>query len=107
MRTLFGGSEGVRTIIFPSMLRTVSQGAFSQVGSLRKAVLNEGLEILGTNELKPDGDLYLGVFQDSGLRGVKFPSTLKRIGNNAFAGCKNLRVVRFPERLEYLGKFCF
>ena len=75
--------------------------------SLRKAVLNEGLEVLGTNELTPDGKLYPGVFFVSGLRDVKFPSTLKRIEYRAFMGCWNLKTVRFPEGLEYLGVACF
>ena len=38
---------------------------------------------------------------------MKLPSTLKRIEHRVFAGCKDLKVVRFPERLKYLGKFCF
>ena len=49
MRLLFGGSDGVRTIIFPSMLKTVKQTAFYNLKSLRKAVMNEGLEVLGEN----------------------------------------------------------
>ena len=49
MRVLFGGSEGIRTIIFPSALRTIKQGAFSYVRSLQKVVLNEDLEVLGTD----------------------------------------------------------
>ena len=107
MRMLFGGPDGIRTIIFPSMLRTIKQSAFSQVGSLRKAVLNEGLEVLGTNELTPDGKLYPGVFFVSGLRNVKFPSTLKRIEYRVFMGCRNLKTVCLPEGLEYLGEGCF
>lgn len=55
MRVLIRGSNGIRTIIFPSMLRTVRQAAFCEVKSLRKVVLNEGLEVLGTDELAPDG----------------------------------------------------
>ena len=52
MKTLFGGSDSIKTIIFPSILRTVRQSAFYGVKSLRKAVLNEGLEILGEDEPK-------------------------------------------------------
>ena len=49
MKTLLRSSEGTRTIIFPSMLRTIRQGAFCSVKSLRKAVINEGLKVLGTD----------------------------------------------------------
>ena len=107
MRTLFGSSEGIRTIIFPRTLKIVRQAAFCEIESLLKAVLNEGLETLGTDEFKPDGDLYSGVFQNSGLRDVKLPSTLKKIEYSVFTGCENLKAVYFPEGLEYLGTFCF
>ena len=107
MIILFGGPDDLRTIIFPSMLRTVRQAAFYGIESLRKVALNEGLEVLGTDELTPDGELCSGVFCLSGLRDVKFPSTLKRIEYCTFMGCENLKVICFPERLEYLGTDCF
>lgn len=107
MRTLIRGSNGIRTIIFPDMLRTIRQAAFSHVKSLRKAALNEGLKVLGTDETAPNGRLYLGVFCSSGLRSVVLPSTLKKIWSYAFAYCADLKTVRFPEGLEYLGVGCF
>ena len=107
MKTLFGGSEGVRTIIFPRTIKIVRQAAFCEIESLLKVVMNEGLETLGTDELTLDGNLYLSVFQGSGLRSVVFPSTLKRIEYCAFAGCKNLKTVCLPNRLESLGVGCF
>ena len=75
--------------------------------SLRKAVLNEGLEYLGEDELVPDDRRSQGVFEESGLRDVRFPSTLKKIEYSAFAGCRNLKAVCLPEGLEYLGISCF
>ena len=107
MKTLFKGPDGIRTIIFPSMLRIIKQSAFYEIKSLKKAVLNEGLEVLGTDELRPDNDWYPGVFENSELRDVVFPSTLKGIEYCAFMGCKNLKAVCFPEGLEYLGTACF
>ena len=50
MRKIFGGPDDIRTIIFPKMVRTIRQGAFHDVKSLRTAILNEGLETLGTDE---------------------------------------------------------
>ena len=55
MRVLFGGSKGIRTIIFPSTIRTVKRAAFFKVKSLLRAVLTEGLEVLGADEFTPDG----------------------------------------------------
>ena len=50
IRKIFGGPDDVRTIIFPAMVRTIRQGSFRDVKSLRSVVLNEGLETLGTDE---------------------------------------------------------
>lgn len=79
MKTIFGASDGIRTVVFPDMVNTIRQGAFNKIGSLRSAVLNEGLKALGTDEYKPDGKGYPGVFQESGLRRVRLPPTLRRI----------------------------
>ena len=107
MKTIFGASDGIRTVVFPDMVNTIRQGAFNKIGSLRSAVLNEGLKALGTDEYKSDGKGYLGVFQESGLRRVRLPSTLKKIEYKVFAACKCLECVGLPEKLEHIGKWCF
>ena len=62
MKKVFGGSDGIRTVVFPATVRTVRQSSFCNVKSLQSAVMNEGLEVLGTNEYQPDGKTYSGVF---------------------------------------------
>ena len=49
--------------------------------------MNEGLETLGTDEYVLGEKKYFGVFEKSGLRHVKLPSTLKRIECGAFMHC--------------------
>ena len=107
MEKVFGGPDDVRTIIFPNMVRTIRQGAFCGVDALRVAVLNGGLETLGTDEYAPDEKTYFGVFQESWLEKVKFPSTLKIIKDDAFMGCVNLKSVRLPEGLVEIGLRAF
>ena len=70
-------------------------------------MLNEGLEVLGTDEYLADYEMWNGVFQRSTLESVTLPSTLKRIEYRAFAQCRNLRKVQLPEGLEFIGKGCF
>ena len=70
-------------------------------------MINEGLEVLGTDEYPDNGGNSYGVFGDSALEYVELPSTLKRIEYCTFNGCKNLRNIHLPERLEYIGKLCF
>lgn len=92
---------------FPRTVRSVRQGTSCKVESLQSVVLNEGLEVLGTNEYLPDGKRYPGVFEKSGLHSVRLPSTLKRIEYRTFIKCKKLKSVRFPEGLEFIGRGCF
>ena len=62
VETIFGGSDDVRTMIFPTVVRTVRQGSFCKAASLRSVILNDGLEILGADEPKPDVSTFFGVF---------------------------------------------
>lgn len=107
MDTVLGGPDDIRTMIFPNMVKIVRQGAFYCVKSLQSVVLNEGLEVLGTDEYQPDGMWYSGVFQESGLRRVRLPSTLRRIEYDVFEACKHLERVDLPDGLEYVGKKSF
>ena len=56
MSWLVHGANSIRTIIFPSTVRDVSETVFKTNRSLRSAVLNEGLERLG--ELRDENKTY-------------------------------------------------
>lgn len=104
---IFESLGSIRTIIFPATVRTVGQGVFFKNQALRSARLNEGLETLGADEYDFDGEMGGGVFEDSGLEKVFLPSTLRRIEYSAFEDCGDLRTIRLPEGLWYIGKRCF
>ena len=58
----------------------------------------------------PMGYTSIGDYAFAGckeLRIVKLPSTMKTIGKNAFAGCKKLRKVELPESVKSVGKGAF
>ena len=107
MTRIFGASDGIRTVNFPDTIRAVRQESFCDFKSLQSVILNEGLEVLGTDEYRQDGKEYSGVFQESGLKRVKLPSTLKRIEYRAFTACESLKCIDLPESLEYIGERCF
>ena len=65
-------------------------------------MLNEGLEALGTDE-----HTQPGVFEKSGIRRVRLPSTLRKIWCSAFEGCEDLKGIRLPSGLERIGQRCF
>ena len=47
------------------------------------------------------------MFERSAVEHVELPSTLKRIEYNAFNGCKDLKSISLPDKLEYIGETCF
>lgn len=63
--------------------------------------------MLGKDEYMHRNELYYGVFEESGLKRVDLPSTLKRIEYSAFKHCYNLQNIRLPDSIEYIGKECF
>ena len=76
--------SGLESITMPSSVRTICQSAFCKCPNLKRVMLNEGLEVLGTDEYAPDGRPWCGVFQESGVESIEMPSTLRRIEYNAF-----------------------
>ena len=77
--------------------------------------LNEGLELLGTDEhveIDPQFEEtyvypYEGVFFNSKLKTISLPSTLKRIEYGAFKKCAGLASISLPEGLEEIGMGSF
>ena len=107
MTEVSAGSDEARTVVFPNTIRRVRNGLFYGAETLRSAVLNEGLEVLGTDEYQADGDLQKGVFEESGLTKVRLPSTLKRIEYAVFKMCASLKSIQLPDGLGYIGKVAF
>ena len=62
--------------------------------------MNKGLETLGIEEYLGNGETYLGVFEESAVKYVSLPATLKTINRSAFRKCTNLKSVKFPDGLE-------
>ena len=54
-----------------------------------------------------DGSYNPGVFYDSGITSVTFPSSLTSIGNNAFSGCSGLTSISLPSSLTSIGNSAF
>lgn len=104
MSRVIRGARSTKTTTFPSTVRKVLDGAFSDT-SVKSVILNEGLEVLGECGARN----CRGVFSWTRLRLVALPSTLRMIGNRAFYDCKRLRRATFCEdsRLQKIGELCF
>ena len=70
-------------------------------------MLNEGLEVLGTSQRLKPTEKDNGVFAESAVEEIGFPSTLKKIESYAFWNCKKLKCVTLPEGLETIGEYSF
>ena len=76
--------SGLENVELPASLRTISQAAFYKCESLNTIKFNEGLEVLGTDEYDGNGEKYLGIFEDSSIKSIELPSTLRRIEYSVF-----------------------
>ena len=77
MGEISGSANRIRTITFPQTITIIRQIAFCRTKSLASAVLNERPETLETNEYLPDGSPQCETFEESALRHVRLPSTLR------------------------------
>lgn len=97
----------MESVEFPGSLRTICQSSFSKCKSLRRVMFHDGLEILGTDEYTKEDKIQYGVFEESVVEKIAFPSTLRRIEYRAFVGCESLKNIVFPDHLEKIGLFAF
>ena len=87
--------SGTTDIVIPS---TVSQNESGQ--------WTEGDTYTVTDILSAALGIY-GVFYNSGITSIEFPSTLETIGNYAFYGCSGLTSVSLPSGLTSIGNAAF
>lgn len=52
------------------------------------------------------GDHYYG-FGGTNIKAIKLPSSLRKIGSDAFIGCKKLTEISIPDGVEEIGKSAF
>lgn len=84
--------SGLESFVAPRALRIIRQSAFKNCKSLKHVQLNEGFEVLGTDDYQDDKN-FDGVFDSSALERIALPSTLKKIKFGAFYNCENLKSI--------------
>ena len=81
-------------MIIPSSVVEIHATAFKDCASLREVVFtaNSHLESIG-----------IAAFYNSGITSFNAPSSLRKVCQVAFCGCKNLRRVILNDGLQVLG----
>ena len=115
----FSGS-GIGEVVFPEGLEGVADLAFFRVKNLRRAILPNSCQHLGTGifseidslrEIRfPEGisSLPLEVLAGSSkIEKVQISESVEDISQNAFYGCENLRSIDLPSRLKRIGVQAF
>ena len=103
MRALLGSAEGVRTVVFPKTVKSVSDTALQGIKSFRAVVMNEEVEELG---YKANGRI-LRVVRNPELVHVSLPSRLRVLEPGMFSYYFKLKAIQLPAGLQTIGKYCF
>ena len=108
------------SVIFPTKLRTIGDGAFSDCDHLISVSMPETVIHVGDEAFSrcfslisitlPAGLVKVGIrifHQCKGLTSVTLPEGVTQIGHNAFSYCHSLVSIVFPKKLKRIGDGCF
>lgn len=98
----FDENKTLKKVVFPKKLKKIPDSMFYQCINLSDIMWPEDLEIIGT---KDSG--FLGAFEKTGVKEIKFPQTLKEIGVNSFSDCCKLTSVTFQDNIEIIHSSAF
>ncbi len=100
----FEGCKRLEEIVLPEKLRQLGgviergdQHIFKDCTSLKKAVLSEGMTVLGAS-------MFAGC---TALEALELPSTLTSIGSGALSGCTALESLTLPANLSQIASDAF
>lgn len=87
----FRENENIKSVVIPSSVKVIEDGAFSICESLEKVTLPEGLLCIDQ-----------GAFGETALTSVTLPKSLLYIGRGAF-GSDNLSEINIPDDAAFIG----
>lgn len=115
----FSNSNLLEEITFPEGLESIDRNAFEDCYSLQSIDLPSGVKYIGESafwgcehlenvwSLGSVEAIEPNTFEGCNLKDIHLPSTLKRIGDNAFNHNIELRSIELPDSVEELGKSVF
>jgi hypothetical protein len=94
---LYPNQTSLVSVVLPSSLTSIGNGAFSECSELINVSFPSGLISIGD----------LAFSRCSGLTNLNFPSDLTSIGRSAFLECSGLTSMNFPSSLTSIGFWAF
>ena len=92
---IFQNCDNLKTLKFPSSLKTIGSYAFNACDGFITIEFNENLETIGSNAFNDNNSLQ------------SITITAKTIGSYAFGDCDKLESVVFSDKLETIGNCAF
>lgn len=106
---IFQNNKHIKTVLMYedddtglSLFKRISDKTFMGASNLTTVRIPEGVEEIGVNAF--GGDLQ---HPAPAIESIHFPNTLKRIEENAFEYCRNLKSVTIPQNVAYIGYSAF
>ena len=103
----FHKCSGLKQIFIPSSVTNIGRDAFYGCSSLEKIVIEDG------NKYYDSRDNCNAIIKTSnnaimfGCKNTIIPSTVTRIGYEAFVSCNMLESIIIPDNVTYIGDNCF
>lgn len=115
----FSNSNSLEEITFPEGLESIGKKAFEDCYSLQSLDIPKSVKSIGESafwgcehlekvwSLGSVETIEANTFEGCNLKYIHLPSTLKRIGDNAFNSNIELRSIELPDTVEELGNSVF
>ncbi len=103
----FEGCSGLTSIVIPNSVTSIGAGAFSFCSGLTSIVVESGNSVYDSRE---NCNAIIETSSNNMIRGCKntmIPSTVTRIGSEAFCGCNGLTSVNIPSSVTSIGVSAF
>ena len=104
---VFADCYKLETIKLPKSLKELSRNTFSDCAVKNITISKENKYFTVSNGILYDKDKTLLILCPRDKTQVKIPSTVKTVGDWAFANCTELEKVVFPDSLEKIGDNSF
>ena len=93
------GESALQSVVIPSSLRTIEEGAFSQCRKLKRVIFSENCSLARIED---------GCFSETNIRNIEVPRSILTLWSRAFLKCQRLKKVTFQKgcRLERIDEGC-